>query len=383
LEIIIVLAVLACVALISWRVASENDVSTSLLVFAFIETLIAMQVFRLVIPPEQSDWRHFYYGGLERIATNSGFEYVWPGYPFLIATNHLLHLMTPNGEFSILGMFLVFAFCSFLGHVYLLATCRPYLNLPRDNLWLVLFFLPGLHFWTVALGKVSLIFLALCYILYTVSRSRYPIVPLSLATAVVFMVRPHVMLLLFVAGFLATIFSNGGESMALKIGKVVVTAAVLVLTFPIVAGFVGLNEVTIESATARMEDQANQYQDVDSGVELDRLSPPARLATYMFRPLFFDVHKTLALAASLENAVLLFMFVLFISQGIIPWIFSRPTFAIVFAVFFVLLMWTALGMTTGNLGQALRQKTQIIPYIFYVFLVFRCSLQNRYVESLS
>ena len=379
MEIILILTFFVGVAWISWRVAADNDISESLLALLFIAHLSAMQCFRWIFN-ERGDWIHYFRTGQELVQARSDFGYVYPGRHFIEGVSHLLYLI---GPFSSLGMFIVFALCGFLGHLFFLAASRPYLNLPRDNVWLLLFFLPAIHMWTCSIGKDALIFLPLGYILYTVSRSRYPIIPLSGAAALVFMIRPHVMFFLITAAFLASVLSKGTESIYLKIAKVAATSVVLALTFPMVQNYVGLENPTVESATERIEDQALNNQRGDGAVELDRLSPPARLATYMFRPLFYDVRNMLGWAASLENALLLALFVLFVYQGIVPWIFSRPSFAVIFAVFFVLIMWFVNGMATANLGLAIRQKTQFLPYIFYVFLVYRWSREHRQVEILS
>ncbi len=289
------------------------------------------------------------------------FEWVYPGVHFIVGINHFLQSL---GPFSILGMFFLFALCGFLGHVFFLAACRPLLTLPRDNLWLLLFFLPGIHIWTCAIGKDSLIFLPLCYVLYAVSRSS--VSDRSFVRGGRVGVHDTSARHVFFDGgrFARQPFVTRRGKHHLRTGKVVATAIVLVLTLPIVQSFVGLQDLTIESATARIEDAATNNQTGEGAVELDRLSPPARLATYLFRPLFYDVRISLGLAASFENAVLLALFVLFIYQGIIPVDLSRPTFSVVFAVFFVMFMWFINGMTTANLGLALRQKTQFLPYIF-------------------
>lgn len=365
--------------LISLHIASENDIPVLLLLLLFIEHILAMLFFRWYVI-SNLDWVRYYNMGKLYAEKDSSFDYVKPGQDFIIGINHLLQSL---GPFSILEMFFVFALFGFLGHVFFLAACRPFLTLPRDVLWLGLFFLPGLHVLSSAIGKDSLIFLPLSYVLYTFSRARYPVIPLCIAGATLFMIRPHVMFFFIAAGFLASIFSRGSEGFYLKAGMIVATTVVLLITVSIVRGYVGMKELSFESATETMEDHALNYQTGDGAVELNRLSPPARLATFMFRPLFFDVRNKMGLIASFENAILLAMFGLFTYQGLIPWLISRPSFSVLFAVSFVLLMWLALGMTCANLGLALRQKTQFLPYLFYVFLVFRWSRENENQEILN
>jgi len=364
MEIPLILVSLAVVGYVCFRIAFEYDIDRNFLCLLAVEHALATLFY---LSMEAGDFLKYFNEGLHYSEVGT-FDYLRPGGGFVVFISHLLHSI---GPFSMHGMFVLFSLCGFMGHIFLIATCRPYLQFPRDQYFYLLFLLPGLHVWTCALGKDSLIFLPLCYILFAVAQHRWPVIQLCLAFGLVFLIRPHVALFLVAAAFLASLFSSPTEGLSKQLIKCSVAAIVFLAILPVTQQFVELSSLELSSAQELIEKRAGYNQSGGGGVDLQSMSPPLRLATYMFRPLFIDSPNSLGLMASVENLYLLFLFCTFVFFGGVQWMFREPDYAILFAFFFVAIMWTVCGMTTANLGIALRHKVQFLPHFVFVYLVYR------------
>ena len=111
-----------------------------------------------------ADAKHYYSESMS--ITDWGLSYLSNGTSFIIFLNYMLvqwfHL-------SFLGCFLVFSFISYLGclklfEVIIDLTDRNY------NISYLLLLLIGTHFWTVSLGKDSLMFYSMCCLCYNIYR---------------------------------------------------------------------------------------------------------------------------------------------------------------------------------------------------------------------
>lgn len=322
----------------------------------------------------EGDWESYLSRGLQKAATNSSFDYIAPNNNFIYAICHFIQL---DGKASTAAVFFSFSLCGFLGHVFFLAACRPFIKFEFDRYWLLLFLLPGLHVWTCAIGKDSLIFMSLCYALYATSRNKLANPLLAGSWLLTYMIRPHIAFCLIVAWLMGSVFSRNDESTTQKAGKVAISFLALFLALPGTQAFLGVEEISVEGTLERLDVMATYNQTGGGAVGLDQLNPPARLLTFMFRPFFFDVKNDLGWLASLENLLLLSLFAYSIYNGILKWLIGRPDFATLFAFFFTIGLWFLLGMSLANLGLVLRQKTMLLPFLFYVFFSFRYWKQQQ------
>ena len=105
-----------------------------------------------------------------------------------------------------------------------------------------------------------------------------------------------------------------------------------------------------------------------SGIDISAMSPPAQLGTYLFRPFPFEAQGFAQLAASVENATLLLLFI----AGIFSlWRRRKTRKAQVnrLALWaYSLGAWAILGITTANLGIAARQKWMFVPVLVYLLI---------------
>lgn len=347
------------------RVATREGISNQFLMLLFVEHATATAFYMTAL---EGDWIRYFRDGKLFADQGLGFDYFYPGTRFIVAISHFLQTI---GPFSIPSLFVLFSLCGYVGLVFFVAACRPLITLPNDWYWQGIFLLPGLHIWTCALGKDSLIFLPVCFILYGISRNKLDVISFAGATSLIFLIRPHIAMFMIASAFTASALTNVSNSFSQKIGKVLITGIAIGLLLPTVQSFTGVQEATFEAASDRIEYAASKNQTGGGAVDITKYSPPIRLASYLFRPLFFDAKNTLGLLASIENLILLGLCSTLIRKDIFAFLLIRPRFSTVFAVCFVAIMWAVLGMSTANLGLALRQKTQFLPYLLFLILLFR------------
>jgi len=262
------------------------------------------------------------------------------------------------------------------------ASARPYCEnrVSIFFLW-VLLFLPGVSFWTSAIGKDSLMFFLLSCLLYCLVSWRKGgrlFFVFSLLLALIFMIRPHIFLMVsfcYGAAYFFS-FSSAGK------GKYLVLFPLLSVAFfslPMVLDYVGLAEVSFESAENYVEKRQSYNQEGGGAIDISSSGPFYALFSYMFRPLFYDASNFLSLIASVENLIYLFVFIsgLFMLKGR----FSKLTVELRFCVFLIAVFWLVLGMTTSNLGIALRQKMMIFPFYVYVFFWLKSFGRQYFIDG--
>jgi hypothetical protein len=99
------------------------------------------------------------------------------------------------------------------------------------------------------------------------------------------------------------------------------------------------------------------------------MSAPMQLFTYLFRPLPFEAHNVSALAASLDNVMLLLLFIMggwgLFRKRLTGQLLNHNR---IFLWAYCLATWLILAMTTANLGIAVRQKWMFAPMLIFLLI---------------
>jgi hypothetical protein len=90
-----------------------------------------------------------------------------------------------------------------------------------------------------------------------------------------------------------------------------------------------------------------------------------KMFTFWFRPLFIDASGVLGLIVSIENLFYLYFFAIAIKFAVLYWSDWNGWFRI--SIFVFVLGSFILAQVTGNLGIAMRQKAQFMPFFFIVY----------------
>ncbi len=262
------------------------------------------------------------------------------------------------------GSFFVYSFFGLLGYYYLL---KILIKISDESWspWFYLLLMPNIHFWTVAIGKDSLIFFGislLAYIYFLNKKWYYYILPVLL----IGFVRLHILILIILALGFALLFLNKKIKTFYKVIFAFFTIATVYLLFPLLISRLGFS--MDESLFDQLEMLENKKMLGGSSVNLVGENIFIKWFSYVFRPFFFDSHNSFTLISSFENSIWVVLFIVLFKNfrkklqeqfRHIYWFTFFAIFTITIPSAFILI----------NLGIAVRQKTMVIPFLFMVFFL--------------
>lgn len=303
-----------------------------------------------------SDARKYYF-----ISQNSEAVF-YPGSPFIY---YFSSIFSKGLDASYLNVTLVYNTLGLLGLIFLYHSLKKYLEkLPWY--WFFLLFIPSMSFWSAGLGKDAISFFSVCLFLYTITSNKklYILLPISFFS--MFMVRPHIALMMIVS-FVIYFILRSRVHLLVKLTTLPIIIAAVVVSSGFVQQYVGLDEASIDSVSGYVDGRQNSNQGGGSSLDLQSMSYPVQMFTYVFRPLPFDAHSALALFTSIENTILLilFLYVLFKNKFRLNYfVEGKNTWLLIYAF----LTCSMLAITTANLGIATRQKWMFMPILIYLLV---------------
>ncbi len=286
--------------------------------------------------------------------------------------------------FSYITTMLLFSWFGYVGFIYAYLFFRENIKINvkvfgRYDLLTMLLFFPNMHFWTVSLGKGSMIFMGLMLFTYSVRYPQKRLVTLLIGGFFVYMVRPHVMLFVLV-----------GVMVGLLTGREKLSAG---LKFTIILASVGFLVAASGSilAVAKLENSENVVNDFEqfaekrsvglsesagSGVQMNNYPLPLKLFTLWFRPLFVDSPGALGIFSSGENLIYLLLFAKIINKRFWKFLKRAPYLVKMSAITFLLSSF-ALTFVMSNLGIIMRQKSMVMYFGFFVIYYFLADEQLK------
>ena len=274
-------------------------------------------------------------------------------------------------------MMLLYAWFGYIGFIHAYLFFRENISVDvkvfgKFDLLKLLLFLPNMHFWTVSLGKGSLIFMGLMMFAFAIKKPKKRILPLLLGGFFVYMIRPAVMLFVLV-GVLAGLLT-GREKMSPMMRFVTIIAAVAFL-FAARSTILGVaNLQNSENVIADFQQFSSVQSDrlegsAGSGVAMSSYPLPLKLFTFWFRPLFIDSPGVLGIFSSAENLIYLLLFFKICNRRFIRFIRRAPYMVKMSAITFLLASF-ALTFVMSNLGIIMRQKSMVMYFGFFVIYYF-------------
>ena len=274
-----------------------------------------------------------------------------------------------------LTLFLLFSMVGFTGLLFLLRAMSTWL-VGKNASWLwLLLFMPGLSFWTSSIGKDSLIFFALCYLLYAILH--FSLIRIALALLVIMLIRPHVGIVAIMSLSLALMVDKKQLSAHAKWLSAAILLTLLVMLVPFVTSYVGLSELSLQAIVNKIEAQSGHNQEGGGALDITQLSLPGQIFAYLFRPIFFDAKNMLGVVVSFENAIYLGMCLMLLRRQMISFFQQHKSVVLWFSLFFFAGMTLMMATTTANSGIAVRQKMMFFPYLIFVFVWFTCFLDTE------
>lgn len=297
---------------------------------------------------------------------------------FLTGTKFIVFVANPLVQFgfSYLTVMLIFAWTGYVGFVFAYIFFKENITInvtvfKKYDLLTLLLFLPNMHFWTVSLGKGSLIFMGLMLFAYALRFPQKRIFALVLGGFLVYMIRPHVMLFVLVGvmfGILTGKSKFGGGI------KILILAASILFLFAAKGSILSV---------AKLQDSENVVQDFDqfalkqsgrletsgSGVQMSNYPLPVKFFTFWFRPLFVDSPGVLGIFSSAENLIYLLLFAKIANRRFLRFIIKAPYLVKTSFIIFLLTSF-ALTFVMSNLGIMMRQKSMVMYFGFFVIYYF-------------
>lgn len=244
----------------------------------------------------------------------------------------------------------------------------------------LIFFLPNLHFWSAGVGKDTLLFLCIGMFAYGLMKpfQRIPLLVISILLSMA--IRPHITLFLMVGFGLAYVF-GGKVSPFQRFLFSAVMIGIGIAILPSVMEFAKIEEASAEGFDKFATGKAEVLSRASTGSAIDISSYPfpLKVLTFWFRPFFFDVRNINGLIASLENLVLVIVFIKAMRTNPIG-AFKAAPFVIKGLVIFLLVGTLAFSQSLGNVGIMIRMRNMFLPgLIIYMMWVF--SYQQQRIRS--
>lgn len=278
-------------------------------------------------------------------------------------------------------LFSLFGFCG-LTFFYIVAIKNVPYNYMISGyiLFPLIFFLPNLHFWSAGVGKDTTLFLCIGMFTYGLMKPFKRIVLIVIALSLSMAIRPHITLFLLVGFGLAYVL--GGKVSGFQrflFSAVMIGIGIAIL--PSVMEFAKIEEASAEGFDKFAAGKAEVLSRASTGSAIDISSYPfpLKVLTFWFRPFFFDVRNLNGLIASLENLVLVVVFVKAMRTNPIA-AFKAAPFVIKGLVFFLIVGTLAFSQSLGNVGIMIRMRNMFLPgLIIYMMWVF--SYQQQKIRS--
>lgn len=275
---------------------------------------------------------------------------------------------------------ILMAFISFIGLTLIHKSLLPIFS--GKALWLMpaVMLTPSLMFWSSGMLKEPLVILGLSLMLYAVfTHTLHISLRLFMAASGIFILLFTKFYVLFclmppLIAYLAP--APGNTSTAIIIKHIVI--ATLTITFAFVApllspalNFPGML-VNKQNAFLNVADlwNAGSFTNVPrlTGSFTDILiKAPVGFYNTLFKPLPMEVNNPLLLAAFLEN-ILIFVIIFYCIWNARKTAIIRNLNFILFAIFYVILLFCIIGLTTPVIGALVRYKIVGIPFLLLLFL---------------
>lgn len=227
--------------------------------------------------------------------------------------------------------------------------------------------LPSISFWSSALGKDALAFMAAALTLYATLNMSRRVILLAVSIFIMALVRPHIAGIMVIALAGSLVLQRRlplGQRLFLGAAALAATAAMV----PFALTYAGLGDASgADDIMNYVEHRQSLNTQGGSSVDIASMSLPLQLFSYLFRPMPYEAGSIFGLAASMDNVILVFLAVAGGAQ-IIRHRRHKLVGNRAFMWFYCLLTWLILAITTANLGIAVRQKWMFAPILIYLFI---------------
>lgn len=360
--------------LLAWqllhRYQSELRHSKAVWMGVFFYHLLFCGVYYAYALSNASDSKGYYQRTLELVRGDNWLDYYQVGTPFI---EFIAYPFIRGLGFSYEAMMLLFAFFGFIGFLYFYLTAIRLLayrhKLFGVDVLLLLLFLPNMHFWSVSLGKGAVMLMGLGMLFYGLSNLRQHWLLFLIGAFFVFNIRAHIMLLVLIAVVVSVLFSSKGLKTWQKLAIVAIGVAAIAPVANTFLGYVGLEEADTTDIGNFIDHRGSELGKATSGLDIGNYNQGFKLFTFLFRPLFVDAPNAMGLVVSFENVFYLLLLWKLLSLHFLRYLWGA-SWIIKAALLTFLGVSFALAQISGNMGIAIRQKSQIMFLFLIIVLAY-------------
>lgn len=230
----------------------------------------------------------------------------------------------------------------------------------------LLMFIPGMYFWTSAIGKDAPLFFACALMLWATMNLAKRWMIIGLAIGVMMLFRPHIALVALGTLTIA-ILTGQGVSNWVRLPLVALAGLTGIFLFGTVQDSLKVDISSIGAIAGYLELQTATAAATVENVALAEQSFSLKVISLLYRPFFVDAGNAFGLVASMQNLFMVYAtYILFRHRNIWRAMF-RSSLPIRFATLFLGAMILLLSFMYYNVGLGLRQREMMTPALFLIF----------------
>jgi hypothetical protein len=286
-----------------------------------------------------------------------------------IFTVNMVQFLRENFGGTFFDYFMLFQSLGFWGIVYLIKAVQEIheeLELAIHPWTYLPFFLPGIHFWTGAIGKDAPLFLGVALSVWAAMRLNRRYIAFGIAVGIMLLFRAHIALIALMALAAAALFEQRvklwvkGILLAGVFGVTVITATSMDTTYQI-------DMSNADSVADFLEARSSVGEESGADLSLVNSSLPTKILSLWLRPFFFDAEGFMAYIASLENVLLLLIMMYLVINFRESVRITKKVMYLRFSFIFFVVLTLLLAMVSFNIGLGLRQKMMAMPCLLILF----------------
>lgn len=321
-----------------------------------------------------------YYNDVTIYVRNNWLDYFGTSTTFIdFLAYPFAHYLNLNYE----SMMVLFAFIGYLGFLYFYIFFKEHVkfkhNIYGTSLLNLILFLPNNHFWSVSLGKGSVIFFGLGLFFYALGSLSTRYLAAILGGLLIYFVRPHIMFVLLIGMAVGLLSTTKNINVFLKFVFIAGVFTLLVVLYDDILKFTGLNQDFFEESTT-LAHRASELSKATSGVNVQSYSVPFQLFTFWFRPLFIDAPGMLGLIVSVENLIYLIIVLYFVRWDFFTFLWKGDYLVKTAFITFIIASYP-LAQLSGNLGIAIRQKAMLMILLFFLIMYYQDHKKRKNYKS--
>jgi len=362
------------------------NIFISLLIFiTFLQLTLIPSVFRFIpknikflLPFWHLLFTYIYY--LQSLSSQIDVNYYWQrsldqqqlnffGSKFIF---FLTSIFSQSLSFSFFNTFFIFSLFGYLGILFFATTLFNIQAFKKGKysylLVVIIVFFPSLHFWSSAIGKDSLMFLAIGLIIWSGVKLNLRKNWFLFSFVLITLIRPHIGALLFLSFYANTLFKD-----SIKINKylklIIFLAPLLLLTYLpfLLIDYFNLPSFSISGFIDYLEIRSEFTSTGSLALDFTNINPIFRPFIFLYGPLSLKGSSLFYLLIFIENFYLFTITIITLGNILKNYFNFKNIPNFLFFTFPVLTL-LLLSFSIGNIGIALRQKWMIIPFL-YTYLI--------------